>query len=136
MEQFSVSHHPKCSLQEIQEFPDQQQMQMPAQEELPRLTRTERRAALRRLKKKTYNPLPKMDGDNVGEDVQEKEKESDQEKETCTICLEDFKAEEEVMLTPCNHMFHEPCIVPWVKSHAQCPICRLRFGRLLNSNQP
>ena len=108
---------------------------MPAQEEQPRLTRAERRAALRKLKKKTYSPLPKRDGDNVGEDVHEKEK-KEQETVACAICLEDFKLEEEVMLTPCSHMFHENCIVPWVKSHAQCPICRLRFGRLpMNSNQ-
>ena len=112
-------------------------MQLPALEELPRLNEAEQRAALQQLKKKTCNSQPKRDGDNVGEDVHGKEKEKEQETETCTVCLEDFKPEEEVMLTPCNHMFHEDCIVPWVKSHGQCPICRLQFARLpMNSNQP
>lgn len=110
---------------------------MPAHEEQPRLTRAEQRAALEKLKKEIYKPLLKRNGDNVGEDIHEKEKEKDQDTETCVICLEDFKPEEEVMLTPCNHMFHEDCIVPWVKSHGQCPICRLQFVRLLlNRNQP
>ncbi|XP_034702508.1 uncharacterized protein LOC117927181 isoform X2 [Vitis riparia] len=122
---------PKCSLQATLEFPDQWHMQMPAHEEQSRLTRAEQRAALEKLKKEIYKPLLKRNGNNVGEDIHEKEKEKDQDTETCVICLEDFKPEEEVMLTPCNHMFHEDCIVPWVKSHGQCPICRLQFVRLL-----
>lgn len=40
------------------------------------------------------------------------------------MCLEDFEPKETVMLTPCKHMFHEECIVPWLKSKGQCPLCR------------
>ncbi|KAI3795156.1 hypothetical protein L1987_37805 [Smallanthus sonchifolius] len=43
---------------------------------------------------------------------------------SCVVCLDDFEPREMVTLTPCNHMFHENCIVPWVKSHGQCPVCR------------
>lgn len=46
----------------------------------------------------------------------------------CAVCLEDFEREESVMLTPCNHMFHQDCIVPWVKSNGQCPVCRFSIG--------
>ncbi|CAH8392491.1 unnamed protein product [Eruca vesicaria subsp. sativa] len=42
----------------------------------------------------------------------------------CAVCLEDFEAKETVMLTPCKHMFHEECIVPWLKTKGQCPVCR------------
>ena len=54
----------------------------------------------------------------------EKGKEKDEDGKRCAICLEDFEPREQVMLTPCDHMFHEECILPWVKSHGQCPVCR------------
>ena len=49
--------------------------------------------------------------------------EQNEGRERCAICLEDFEIEE-VLVTPCNHIFHEECIIPWVKSHDQCPVCR------------
>ncbi|RCV11383.1 hypothetical protein SETIT_2G181600v2 [Setaria italica] len=47
-----------------------------------------------------------------------------EEEKACTICLETFLVEEQVVVTPCNHMFHQGCIAPWVKSHGTCPVCR------------
>lgn len=49
----------------------------------------------------------------------------------CSVCLESFT--EEYLKTPCNHSFHERCIVSWMSiSPDSCPICRAR----LNTNQP
>ncbi|CAI9757209.1 unnamed protein product [Fraxinus pennsylvanica] len=48
----------------------------------------------------------------------------DEDGKRCSICLDDFDSKQFVMLTPCNHMFHEDCIVPWVKSQGKCPVCR------------
>lgn len=45
----------------------------------------------------------------------------------CSICLETFVGNEQVVVTPCNHMFHEECLLPWVKRHGQCPVCRHEF---------
>ncbi|KAJ7070795.1 hypothetical protein C8F01DRAFT_1107886 [Mycena amicta] len=50
----------------------------------------------------------------------------------CAICQEQFKLEtedpdEQVVVTlPCDahHSFHEPCIMPWLKSSGTCPVCR------------
>ena len=42
----------------------------------------------------------------------------------CTICLEYLKLNRKVKQTPCNHYFHEHCIIPWFKKHATCPNCR------------
>ncbi len=41
----------------------------------------------------------------------------------CAICLEDDKEKEWVELR-CKHFFHIDCIVPWVRIHNNCPICR------------
>ena len=33
----------------------------------------------------------------------------------CSVCMEDFKLNEEVRKLPCDHHFHTDCIVPWLK---------------------
>lgn len=35
------------------------------------------------------------------------EMENDENSKRCAVCLEDFEPRQEVMLTPCRHMFHE-----------------------------
>lgn len=51
-------------------------------------------------------------------------KEDDNDYYRCAICLEDFEPRQEVMVTPCSHVFHGECILPWVKSSSRCPVCR------------
>ncbi|KAK2665924.1 hypothetical protein Ddye_004498 [Dipteronia dyeriana] len=112
-------------------FMNLQNIQVPSQDS--RLTPDEQRTALKKLKKEVYNPTPKklMRGlslyyrDNAKNIYAEKLKEKDNnDGKNCAVCLEDFEPREKVMLTPCNHMFHEECIVPWIKSNGQCPVCR------------
>ncbi|KAF2359402.1 Zinc finger RING-type [Trinorchestia longiramus] len=45
-------------------------------------------------------------------------------KAQCSVCMEDFILEESVKKLRCEHLFHEPCITPWLKMHATCPVCR------------
>ncbi|XP_073989310.1 E3 ubiquitin-protein ligase Iruka isoform X2 [Rhodnius prolixus] len=42
----------------------------------------------------------------------------------CSVCWEDFKIDEPVRKLPCEHVYHENCIIPWLELHGTCPICR------------
>ncbi|CAN1278275.1 RING-H2 finger protein ATL65 [Linum perenne] len=43
----------------------------------------------------------------------------------CAVCLLEFEFDDYVRLLPaCSHVFHVDCIDIWLKSHANCPLCR------------
>lgn len=43
----------------------------------------------------------------------------------CTICFEDFQAEDEVRILDCKHYYHPGCIDRWLIGHSKrCPCCR------------
>mmetsp|Transcript_31878 Transcript_31878/g.40886 ORF Transcript_31878/g.40886 Transcript_31878/m.40886 type:complete len:331 (+) Transcript_31878:154-1146(+) len=42
----------------------------------------------------------------------------------CTVCLEPFKAQDQVLLMPCNHAYHPSCLIPWLYQQNTCPDCR------------
>ncbi|XP_015606655.1 E3 ubiquitin-protein ligase RNF126-A isoform X2 [Cephus cinctus] len=46
----------------------------------------------------------------------------------CSICWEDFIVSEPVRQLRCLHVYHAPCIVPWLELHGTCPICRQILG--------
>ncbi|KAL6144998.1 hypothetical protein ACLB2K_055687 [Fragaria x ananassa] len=101
----------------------------PRQEADSRLTYNEQKKALQKLRKEIYNPLRRISPTvnlYYRGTVVDSNKERNDNGKSCAICLEDFEPKQEVMLTPCKHMFHEECIVPWVKSSGRCPVCR--FG--------
>jgi len=66
--------------------------------------------------------------DNLKRDVLLEE--SDTLEKDCAICKEQFSIKTEdpdelmVVTLPCQHIFHEPCITPWLKSSGTCPVCR------------
>lgn len=107
----------------------------PEPAEDPGLSEEEFKKAMNKLRKQVYNPpYPRRRAwkrglfsswSSNGRSAAEEE-EKDEEKE-CTVCLEAFVANEHVLVTPCNHMFHNDCLVPWVKLHGKCPVCRFVF---------
>jgi len=108
-------------------------------EENSGLTRNDHdKGSSKKFRKEIYNPSPKRISrrlslyyrDNRKNILNgtEKDRGEDDDDKRCPICWEDFEAREEVMLTPCNHMFHENCIMPWVKTQAHCPVCRFAFA--------
>ncbi|KAF5960978.1 hypothetical protein HYC85_002187 [Camellia sinensis] len=133
-------------------FTKQQWMnvQVPTQEEeQSRLFPDEQKKAPKMLKKEIYNPKPKTTAKHLAQRLSlyyrdtsyatnnsfvEKEKVEDKEGKRCAICLDDFEPKQMVTLTLCNHMFHEECIVPWVKSYGQCPVCRFVICKPMGQN--
>ena len=47
--------------------------------------------------------------------------------DVCSICLEQFKDDEDVIILPCRHGFHPDCLDPWLKMHSECPSCRAKL---------
>lgn len=44
--------------------------------------------------------------------------------ETCAVCLEDFRIDENVNVCPCTHGYHIECLNNWLKVRSACPICQ------------
>lgn len=42
----------------------------------------------------------------------------------CSFCLDGLvsSAADTVLITKCGHLFCEPCMMPWVKKHRECPL--------------
>ena len=59
-------------------------------------------------------PKKRMTRDMMGDD----------DKAECSICMDTVELNAEVTTLPCNHWFHEECVVAWLKEHNTCPHCR------------
>lgn len=45
--------------------------------------------------------------------------------DSCTICLEKYKASERLrLIRKCNHCFHADCLEQWLQRKNTCPVCR------------
>jgi len=42
----------------------------------------------------------------------------------CSICLEDFEAEDEIKVPHCGHAFHKDCLRRWLRRERTCAFCR------------
>lgn len=46
--------------------------------------------------------------------------------DNCSICFETMK-EKKVILTTCNHVYHENCLDDWINTSPTCPLCRFNL---------
>ena len=42
----------------------------------------------------------------------------------CAVCREAFSPGDAAVRLPCNHLYHSPCILPWLQQRNLCPLCR------------
>ncbi|XP_042500298.1 E3 ubiquitin-protein ligase AIP2 [Macadamia integrifolia] len=42
----------------------------------------------------------------------------------CAVCTDELVLNDEMQELPCKHLFHPPCLKPWLDEHNSCPICR------------
>lgn len=46
----------------------------------------------------------------------------------CNICVESIETEQ-IVTTKCGHLYHEKCILEWLKQSGSCPTCRVTMRR-------
>uniref|UniRef100_A0A0G4FU74 RING-type domain-containing protein n=1 Tax=Chromera velia CCMP2878 TaxID=1169474 RepID=A0A0G4FU74_9ALVE len=56
-----------------------------------------------------------------------RQKPSSGSQETCNVCWDDFAASDRVLMMPCGHFWHPPCIGSWLARKSSCPACRMAF---------
>ena len=58
------------------------------------------------------------------------EKDKEESKLKCTICMDFCNEGEEICELKCGHKFHKDCIIPYLKDYNyKCPICRTEVGK-------
>ena len=50
----------------------------------------------------------------------------------CCICLENYIANEVLVVLPCKHLYHKICCTQWLSNHRTCPLC----NQLVNITLP
>lgn len=47
----------------------------------------------------------------------------------CMVCLEELSVGSEVARMPCSHVYHDGCIVKWLRESHMCPLCRFEMPK-------
>ncbi|KAG5453834.1 E3 ubiquitin-protein ligase rnf181 [Clonorchis sinensis] len=52
---------------------------------------------------------------------------------SCSICLEAFEENDQIVTLPCFHVYHRACVQRWLSSSDGCAVCRLVPTKLLQN---
>jgi Ring finger domain len=53
------------------------------------------------------------------------DEEASDDRQTCSICQNDYEFGDELRELPCKHQFHVACIDQWLPIKRTCPLCRM-----------
>ena len=45
----------------------------------------------------------------------------------CSVCLTEYKVKENIIILNCMHVFHDECLMIWLKKRNTCPVCRFEL---------
>jgi len=48
--------------------------------------------------------------------------------DNCSVCKDIFEITQQILKLPCKHIFHDDCIMPWLKERNSCPTCRYELA--------
>ncbi|XP_060923782.1 E3 ubiquitin-protein ligase RNF128a [Limanda limanda] len=56
--------------------------------------------------------------------LQRDDEETMSDSHMCAVCIESYRVGEVVTVLTCDHIFHKPCIEPWLLERRTCPMCK------------
>ncbi|XP_071345180.1 E3 ubiquitin-protein ligase RNF128-like [Trachinotus anak] len=74
-----------------------------------RRLKTEAKKAIKRLQVRT---------------LKREDEETTSDSHMCAVCIESYRAGEVITVLTCDHIFHKPCIEPWLLEKRTCPMCK------------
>jgi hypothetical protein len=75
----------------------------------------------------SQSALKKLKRFKMNEKYCKKDKSGKLENPSCCICISDITTNQQTVLLPCGHMFHDSCVVEWLKKNNTCPVCRFQL---------
>ncbi|THU72171.1 hypothetical protein C4D60_Mb04t09300 [Musa balbisiana] len=49
----------------------------------------------------------------------------------CAVCRENLAVDDKMQELPCKHLFHPPCLKPWLDEHNSCPYADMSYVRMI-----
>ncbi|CDU25419.1 uncharacterized protein SPSC_05312 [Sporisorium scitamineum] len=81
-----------------------------------------------RIEKAKNQDCPTCKDDFLPSQVEASEAQKEEEEEVKKR-EEDEEQQQDLISMPCGHIFHVDCLVPWLRLHGTCPVCRISIAK-------